>query len=86
MASNTVVINERIKFKIDDSGMEKLILFLDKLGSLILDCNWCGLTILPQVRSHFVHTLEEEFSVKCVGCGKMVKIRMYGRYGFNIDG
>ena len=85
MGSNSVVINEKIKFGIDDGGMEKLISFLNEAGNMVLDCFWCGLTVIPQVRSHYSNTLEEEFSVKCVGCGKMVKVRYYGRYGFLLE-
>lgn len=82
MGSNTVSINSKIDFSIDDGGMNRLIVLLNSAGSLVMNCSWCGLTVLPQVRSYYSNTLKEEFGVKCVGCGKMVKVRYYGKYGF----
>ena len=85
MGTNDVLINEKIKFVVDDTGLNQLISLLSNVGDLKMDCSWCGLTILPQVRSKFSIDAENEFSVKCVGCGKMVMVRMYGLYGFLLE-
>jgi len=85
MGSNTVVINEKIKFTIDDTGMNRLFSLLNSAGMLVMDCPWCGLTILPQVRSHYHSTREKEFKVTCVGCDKIIGIRYYGDYGFLLE-
>ncbi|HUV84950.1 MAG TPA: hypothetical protein VMV86_04525 [Methanosarcinales archaeon] len=84
MASNTIkiMLNDVISFNIDDVGMRKLLELLGVLATLNLDCTNCGLTVLPQARSHFVNTQEEEFTVRCVKCGVPVKVRMYRDYGF----
>jgi len=85
MASNNVTINERIKFVVDDVGMDKLISLLSNSGTLILNCPWCGLTVLPQANSGFNENGLEEQKVLCVGCGKDVRVRTYGMYGFILD-
>jgi len=84
MASNTikVLLNNVISFDINDTSMGKLLEFLGSEAILNLECTNCGLTILPQARSHFVNTQEEEFTVHCVKCGTPVKVRMYQDYGF----
>ena len=82
MASNMVRINDMIKFKVDDSVMAQLIVLLSDSGSLLLDCPWCGLTVVPQARSQYSATGENEFKVSCVGCSRDVPVRMYNTYGF----
>ena len=84
MATNTVkiILNDVISFNIDDIGMRKLLELLGVLATLNLSCTNCGLTVLPQARSHFINTQEEEFNVRCVKCGIPVKVRMYRDYGF----
>jgi len=82
MASNSVLINDVIRFSIDDVGMERLILLLRASGSLELSCPWCGLTVLPQSNAAFAGSGKCEQKVSCVGCGRTVNVRMYTNYGF----
>jgi len=85
MGSNVVVINDKIKFKMDDIYMGTMFSLLNKSGTLVLNCPWCGLTVIPQSNSAFVKDGKKEQRVKCVGCGKMVTVRMYSEYGFVLD-
>jgi hypothetical protein len=82
MGDNTVVINEHVKFIVDDAHWEKLMLACAYDGSLQLDCGWCGLTVKPQSNAAYANNLETEQKVTCVGCGKTVEVRMYPNYGF----
>ena len=85
MSLNEVVINESIKFSMDDSLMEQMFKLLNTSGSLLLDCPWCGLTVVPQAKAAFFSSGKSELSVKCVGCGKNVNVRMFPKYGFVLD-
>lgn len=82
MASNNVVINDIIKFEIDDVGMEGLLSFMAMNGQLVMNCPQCGLTVIPQVKSQFSATGKNEFKISCVGCSHSMVVRMYGKYGF----
>jgi len=82
MGSNTVVINDHVKFVLDDIHWEKLLLTCAYEGSLQLACGWCGLTVLPQANAAYAKNLETEQKVICVGCGRTVEVRMYPNYGF----
>ena len=82
MATNDVVINGLIKFEVGDTELEKVLGFLYKNGSLQMDCGWCGTTIIPQCRAYQANTGKTEFDVKCINCGRSIKVRMYGSYGF----
>jgi len=82
MASNDVVINGLIQFEVGDVALEKLLELLYRNGTLVMDCKNCGTTIIPQARSYHNTTGAEEFSVNCVNCGKSIRVRMYGKYGF----
>lgn len=82
MGSNDVVINDLIQFELGDVELEKLLEFLYRNGSLIMNCLNCGLTIIPQARNYHSTTHQEEFNVDCVGCGRTMRVRMYGKYGF----
>lgn len=75
-------INEMIKFKIDDTVINKLIFFLASEGSLVLDCPNCGLTVIPQAKSGYAMNGENEQKISCVGCNKSMTVRMYPNYGF----
>jgi ribosomal protein S27E len=84
MAGNSVVINDLISFDIGDVELEKLLSFLYSQAELRMNCRNCGMTIIPQCRSHHSNTGETEFKVVCIGCGKSSTVRMYGKYGFII--
>ena len=86
MGSNRVTINDMLKFKVDDSVMDKLIklLVVSDDSALILDCPNCGLTVVPQARAAYWGNKKEEQEIMCVGCSKMVSVRMYSNYGFII--
>ena len=85
MSLNEVVINESIKFSMDDSLMSRMISLLDSSGSLLLDCPWCSTTVVPQAKAGFSLNMENDQIVKCVYCGKMVNVRMFSSYGFVLD-
>ena len=85
MSLNAVEINSTIKFSIDDTGMELLISMLAASGSVLLDCPWCGLTVLPQARAALHATGKNEQKVVCVGCGRKVNVRIFPDYGFVLD-
>ena len=82
MATNDVMINGLIKFEMGDVEMEKFLGILYSQASLVMNCSNCGTTIIPQCRSYFNATKQEEFKVNCVGCGKSIAVKMFGRYGF----
>jgi len=82
MPSNDVVINGLIRFDLGDVEMEKLLGFLYANATLIMNCRNCGTTIIPQARSQHSITGKEEFKVSCIGCGRSITVRMYGKYGF----
>jgi len=85
MSLNEVVINETIKFSMDDSLMEQMFTLLGSSGSLLLDCPWCSTTVLPQAKAEFFSSGKSEIAVKCVYCGKTVNVRMFPGYGFVLD-
>ena len=82
MATNDIVINGLIKFEMGDVEMEKFLDILYANASLVMNCGNCGTTIIPQCRSYHSVTKQEEFKVVCIGCGKSIQVRMFGRYGF----
>ena len=82
MATNDVVINGLIKFEMGDVEMEKFLDILYVQASLVMECSNCGTTIIPQCRSYFNATKQEEFKVNCVRCNQSHTVRMFGRYGF----
>ena len=82
MAVNDLVINGLITFELGDPELEALISFLEKHGTLIMNCRNCGMTIIPQARAYHSSTGKEEFKVNCIGCGNSITVRMYGKYGF----
>ena len=82
MATSDVVINNLIHFDVEDTELEKLLLFLYAKGLLRMDCTQCGTTIVPQCRNKHTITGESEFKINCVNCSKVLAVRMYGSYGF----
>ena len=87
MAANDIkiMLNDVISFTVEDTQMAKVLSLLSTVGTLNLPCINCGLTLLPQARSHFAATSEEEFMVHCVKCNHPNTVRMYADYGFVID-
>lgn len=80
--NDIVVINEVIKFRIDDTGREQLIELLKRIGSIVLDCPKCNLTLVPQANAAYASNGKDAQKITCVGCGKEMVVRTYPGYGF----